>query len=80
VDNINLKVVLAHSGTGSENMGSDWMNNLIYASPSAYKLRPRYKNGKKMVDGALKKYKNYQFESNEHSQRGFYIYYCQIKH
>ena len=57
MDKINLKVVLAHSGTGSENMCSDWMNNLIYASSSAYKLRPRYKTGKKMVDGALKKYK-----------------------
>ena len=69
MDNINEKVVLAHRGTGSENMGSDWANNLIYASSSAYKLTPRIKkNAQKMVNGALKKYKNYQFESIGHSQ------------
>ena len=53
VDNINKKVVLAHRGTESENMGSDWTNNLIYASSSAYKLTSRFKIAKKMVDGAL---------------------------
>jgi hypothetical protein len=68
VDNINKKVVLAHRGTGSENMGSDWANNIIYASSSAYKLTPRFKIAKKMVDNAFLKYKNYQFESIGHSQ------------
>ena len=68
VDNINKKIVLAHRGTGSENMGSDWANNLIYASSSAYKLTSRFKIAKKMVDGALKKYQGYQFESIGHSQ------------
>jgi len=68
VDNINKKVVLAHGETGSENMGSDWANNLIYASSSAYKFTPRFKSAQKMLNGALKKYKNYQFESIGHSQ------------
>ena len=49
-------------------MGSDWVNNLIYASSSAYKLTPRFKIAKKMVDNAFLKYKNYQFESIGHSQ------------
>jgi uncharacterized protein YjaZ len=49
-------------------MGSDWMNNIIYASSSAYKLTPRFKIAQKMINGALKKYKNYQFESIGHSQ------------
>ena len=68
VDNINKKVVLAHRGTGSENMGSDWVNNIIYASSSAYKLTSRFKIAKKMVDVALKKYQGYQIESIGHSQ------------
>ena len=68
VDNINKKVVLAHRGTGSENMGSDWVNNIIYASSSAYKLTSRFKIALKMVDNAFLKYKNYQFESIGHSQ------------
>jgi len=29
VDKKNKKVVIAHRGTGSENMGSDWVKNLI---------------------------------------------------
>jgi hypothetical protein len=49
-------------------MGSDWANNLIYASSSAYKLTPRFKTAQKMVNGASNKYKNYQFESIGHSQ------------
>jgi hypothetical protein len=49
-------------------MGSDWANNLIYASSSAYKLTPIFKTAQKMVNGALKKYQGYQIESIGHSQ------------
>jgi hypothetical protein len=68
VDNIKKKVVLAHRGTGSENIGFDWANNLNYASSNVYKLTPRFKIAQKMVNGASKKYMNYQFESIGHSQ------------
>jgi len=47
VDNINKKNVIAHRRTGSENMVSDWANNLIYALSSAHKLTPRFKTAKK---------------------------------
>jgi hypothetical protein len=65
VDTNKKKVVIAFRGTKET---SDWANNLIYASSSAYKLTPRYKTAKKMYDNALKKYKNFQFESIGHSQ------------
>jgi hypothetical protein len=68
VDVNKKKVVIIYRGTGKENYGSDWANNLIYASSSAYKLTGRYKTAKKMYDNALKKYKNFQFESIGHSQ------------
>ena len=62
------KVVLVHRGT-VENI--DWANNATYAiNSAAYKLTPRYKQAKKMVDAALKKYKGYTFESAGHSQGG----------
>jgi len=62
------KVVLLHRGT-VENI--DWANNATYAvNSTAYKLTPRYKQAKKMVDNALKKYKGYTFESAGHSQGG----------
>jgi len=62
------KVVLVHRGT-VENI--DWGNNATYAiNSTAYKLTPRYKQAKKMVDNALKKYKGYTFESAGHSQGG----------
>jgi hypothetical protein len=47
VDNINKKNVIAHRRTGSENMVSDWANNLIYALLSAHKLTPKFKTAKK---------------------------------
>jgi len=68
VDMKKKKVVIVFRGTGNENYGSDWLNNLIYASSSAYKQTERYKTAKKMYDNALKKYKNFQFESIGHSQ------------
>ena len=62
------KVVIAHRGT-VENI--DWANNATYAmSSTAYKLTPRYRSAKKMVDAALKRYKGYTFESCGHSQGG----------
>jgi len=62
------KVVLVHRGT-VENI--DWSNNAIFlVNSTAYKLTPRYKQAKKMVDAALKKYKGYTFESAGHSQGG----------
>ena len=44
------KVVLSFRGTGMENLGSDWLNNLVYlANSTAYRLTPRYKNRFKNV-------------------------------
>ena len=37
------KVILSFKGTGMENLGSDWVNNLIFlANSSSYKLTPRF--------------------------------------
>ena len=37
------KVILSFRGTGMENLGSDWVNNLVFhANSSAYRLTPRY--------------------------------------
>ena len=67
--NRNLKkVIVAFRGTGQENMGTDCLNNVVYASSNAYKLTPRYKTAKKMYADAKKIYKNYQFENVGHSQ------------
>ena len=79
MDNINKKVVLAHRGTGSENMGSDWANNLIYASSSAYKLTPRFKTAQKMVDVALKNIKAIKLKVLVTAKVLYYLDYCQIK-
>ena len=65
VDMNKKKVAIVFRGTKET---SDWANNLIYASSSAYKLTPRYKTAKKMYDNALKKYKGFQVESIGHSQ------------
>jgi esterase/lipase len=62
------KVAVIFRGTGKENYGLDWANNLIYASSSAYKQTERYKTAKKMYDNALQKYKGFQVESIGHSQ------------
>ena len=41
---------LGFRGTGSDNMGTDWINNLIFAvSDPAYKLTPRYRTAFKNV-------------------------------
>jgi hypothetical protein len=62
-------IVLSFRGTGSENMGSDWLNNLIYlANSNAYKLTPRYRTALKMYNLAMNKYKGYSFELLGHSQ------------
>ena len=43
------KAVLAFRGTGMENLGTDWINNLIFAvSDPGYKLTPRYQTALKM--------------------------------
>lgn len=62
------KVIITFRGTGSENLGRDWLNNLVYVSSKSYTLTPRFKTAKKMYVDALKKYKGYQFESIGHSQ------------
>ena len=52
-----------------ENMGTDWINNLIFAvSDPAYKLTPRYKTALKMYKDAMNKYPNYQFDLLGHSR------------
>ena len=62
------KVVVAFRGT-VEN--SDWLNNAVYATnSSAYKLTPRFKEGQKMANKAVKKYKGYQIQNIGHSQAG----------
>jgi hypothetical protein len=51
------KAVLAFRGTGMENLGTDWINNLIFlVSDPGYKLTPRYQTALKMYQGAIKKY------------------------
>ena len=61
--NENLKkIILSFRGTGSENLGSDWVNNLIFlANSSSYKLTPRFQTALKMYRESMKKYINYQF-------------------
>jgi hypothetical protein len=57
------KSVLAFRGTGSEALGSDWTNNLIFAvSDTGYKLTPRYQTALKMYEKAMNKYQGYIFE------------------
>lgn len=68
------KIVLAFRGTGMENLGTDWINNLIFASNStAYKLTPRFQTALKMYNQAIKKYKGYKFELIGHSQSGVIV-------
>ena len=68
------KVILAFRGTGMENLGTDWINNLIFAiSQPGYKLTPRYRNAVKMYQDAMKKYQGYKFESLGHSQSGIIV-------
>jgi len=68
------KVVLAFRGTGMENLGTDWINNLIFlVSDPGYKLTPRYQTALKMYKGAIKKYKGFKFELIGHSQSGVII-------
>jgi hypothetical protein len=65
------KAVLAFRGTGMENLGTDWINNLIFlVSDPGYKLTPRYQTALKMYKGAIKKYKGFKFELIGHSQSG----------
>ena len=73
--NENLKkIILSFRGTGSENLGSDWVNNLIFlANSSSYKLTPRFQTALKMYRESMKKYINYQFELLGHSQSGVIV-------
>jgi len=66
--------VLAFRGTGMENLGTDWINNLIFlVSDLGYKLTPRYQTALKMYKGAIKKYKGFKFELIGHSQSGVIV-------
>ena len=68
------KVILSFRGTGMENLGSDWVNNLIFlANSSSYKLTPRFQTALKMYRESMKKYINYQFELLGHSQSGVIV-------
>ena len=68
------KAVLAFRGTGMENLGSDWINNLIFlVSDPGYKLTPRYQTAFKMYKEATKKYKGFKFELIGHSQSGVIV-------
>ena len=68
------KIILSFRGTGFENFGSDWINNLVFAAnSSAYRLTPRYRTALKMYNDAMKKYKGYDFELLGHSQSGVIV-------
>jgi hypothetical protein len=68
------KAVLAFRGTSMENLGTDWINNLIFlVSDPGYKLTPRYQTALKMYKGAIKKYKGFKFELIGHSQSGVIV-------
>ena len=68
------KVILSFRGTGMENLGTDWINNIIFAANStAYRLTPRYKTALRMYSLAMKKYKGYKFELLGHSQSGVIV-------
>jgi hypothetical protein len=68
------KVILSFRGTGMENLGTDWINNLVFlANSSAYKLTPRYKTALRMYKLAMNKYQNYKFELLGHSQSGVIV-------
>ena len=68
------KVVLAFRGTGMENLGTDWINNLFFlVSDPGYKLTPRYQTALKMYKGAIKKYKGFKFKLIGHSQSGVIV-------
>jgi hypothetical protein len=68
------KAVLAFRGTGMENLGTDWINNLIFlVSDPGYKLTPRYQTALKMYKEAIKKYKGFKFELIGHSQSGVIV-------
>jgi hypothetical protein len=48
------KIILPFRGTGTENFGSDWVNNLVLISnSSAYKLTPRFQTALKMYRDKL---------------------------
>ena len=67
-------VILAFRGTGSEALGTDWTNNLIFAiSQPGYKLTPRYRTAVKMYQDAMNKYQRYKFELLGHSQSGIIV-------
>ena len=58
------KVILSFRGTGMENLGSDWVNNLIFlANSSSYKLTPRFQTALKMYRESMKKYIIYPITS-----------------
>ena len=81
VNEILKKVILSFRGTGMENLGTDWINNLVFlANSSAYKLTPRFGTALKMYDLAMKKYESYKFELVSHSQSGIITnYLCSSK-
>ena len=74
VNDESKKVILAFRGTGMENLGTDWLNNLFFlVSDPGYKLTPRYRTAVKMYQEAMKKYKGYKFELLGHSQSGIIV-------
>jgi hypothetical protein len=54
------KIKLSFRGTGTENLGTHWINNLVYlANSSGYKLTQRFQTALKMYNSAMKKYQRY---------------------
>ena len=74
IKKIVLTLVTTFRGTCMENLGSDWLNNLVYlANSTAYKLTPRFKTALKMYNLAMQKYEGYKFELLGHSQSGVIV-------
>jgi hypothetical protein len=68
------KIILTFRGTGTEMLGSDWVNNLVFgANSNAYRLTTRYKTALRMYSLAMQKYKGYKFELLGHSQSGVIV-------
>lgn len=57
-----------------ENLGTDWLNNLIFlVSDPGYKLTPWFQTALKMYKSSMKKYNGYKFELLGHSQSGVIV-------
>ena len=74
VNDESKEVILAFRGTGMENLGMDWIINLVFlVSDPGCKLTSRYRAAVKMYQDAMKKYQGYKFELVGHSQSAIIV-------